>query len=92
MTAPSKSTTGKDGSIKMTRDDIVRMAQEVAGVTYPDGTTGVKIGMSEEHLERFAKLIAAAEREACADIAENWRCNGMPRYGVAFAIRERGAP
>ena len=30
------------------------------------------------------------EREVCADIAENWRCNGMPRYGVAEAIRARG--
>ena len=31
----------------------------------------------------------AAEREACADIAENWRCNGMPRTGVANEIRAR---
>ena len=31
-----------------------------------------------------------AEREACADIAENWNCNGFPRTGVADAIRARG--
>jgi hypothetical protein len=31
-----------------------------------------------------------AEREACADIAENWNSNGMPRTGVANAIRARG--
>ena len=31
-----------------------------------------------------------AEREACADIAENWRSNGMPRTGVANEIRARG--
>jgi len=74
----------------MNRDDIIRMAREVAGVTYPDGTTGVKIGMSEEHLERFANLVSAAEREACADIAENWRCNGMPRTTLADQIRARG--
>ena len=30
------------------------------------------------------------EREACADIAENWNCNGFPRTGVAEAIRARG--
>jgi len=41
-------------------------------------------------LQAFAKLVAAKEREACADIAENWRSNGMPRTGVADAIRARG--
>jgi hypothetical protein len=84
----------------MNRDDIVRMAREVAGVTYPDGTTGVKIGMSEEHLERFAKLVAAAEREACAQIAhDTYEGFGPHAKGVDFVkqhiairIRERGAP
>lgn len=33
---------------------------------------------------------AAAEREACADVAENWRCNGMPRTILAEQIRARG--
>jgi hypothetical protein len=41
-------------------------------------------------LERFAALVAAAEREACADIAENWRCNGCPRTVLADQIRARG--
>ena len=31
-----------------------------------------------------------AEREACADIAENWNSNGFPRTGVAEQIRARG--
>jgi len=43
-----------------------------------------------KHLIRFAKLVAAKEREACADIAENWNSNGMPRIGVAAQIRARG--
>ncbi len=71
----------------MNRDDIIRMAREVAGVTYPDGTTGVKIGMSEEHLEHFAALVAAAEREACAKV-----CDARDAAYCAFSIRERGAP
>jgi hypothetical protein len=41
-------------------------------------------------LEAFAKLVAQHEREACADIAENWNSNGMPRTGVAYDIRARG--
>ena len=32
----------------------------------------------------------AIEREACADVAENWRCNGMPRTILAEQIRARG--
>ena len=50
----------------MTIDDIIRMAQEVSGVEFPTPMDGVKVGMSMEHLERFANLVAAAEREACA--------------------------
>ena len=41
-------------------------------------------------IEHFAELVAAQEREACADIAENWRSNGSPRVGVAEQIRARG--
>jgi hypothetical protein len=39
------------------------------------------------------KLVAdavAIERESCADVAENWRCNGMPRTILAEQIRARG--
>ena len=39
---------------------------------------------------RIADLVRADEREACADIAENWNSNGSPRVGVAKAIRARG--
>ena len=45
----------------MTRDDIIRMAKEAAAwdLIDHDGITA---------LERFAALVAAAEREACAEI------------------------
>ena len=52
------------------------------------------INWFDPYYARFAALAYEAgrkdENEACADIAENWRCNGMPRYGVAEAIRARG--
>ena len=73
----------------MNRDEIAKLIQDN---DLFHGAMALGVVMDAGHLERFAKLVAAAEREACADIAENWRCNGMPRYGVAFAIRERGAP
>jgi len=39
---------------------------------------------------REVRHAVEAEREACADIAENWRCNGMPRTVLADQIRARG--
>ena len=47
------------------RDNIIRMARE-AGFNWPEvATTTI-----EERLERFAALVAAAEREACAKVCE----------------------
>ena len=42
-------------------------------------------------LEKFAQLVAAAEREACARVAESYEplCDRCPS-GVANAIRARG--
>ena len=48
----------------MNRDDIIRMARE-AGWQYADGDEGY-----EPLLERFAALVATAEREACAKACE----------------------
>jgi hypothetical protein len=44
---------------------------------------------AELWLKRINEAVLA-EREACADIAENWNCNGSPRLGVAAQIRARG--
>jgi hypothetical protein len=71
----------------MTTDDIVRMAREVG---YGDA-------MADLHspaLERFAKLVVEAEREACAKVVEEWLHGEWHNQGViaALMIRERGAP
>jgi hypothetical protein len=39
---------------------------------------------------RMIDAAVAEEREACADVTENWRCNGMPRTTLADQIRARG--
>jgi len=49
----------------MTRDDIIRMAVECQLVT-----TANRDGIYMEALERFAKLVAAAEREACMKLCK----------------------
>ena len=65
------------GATKMTSDDIIQMAWEAGfQVLLPqdhvDGTGGVYVVEDEiaGMLERFAALVAAAEREACAKLCE----------------------
>jgi hypothetical protein len=50
----------------MNRDDIIRMAREVWG----DDSGKPWHESAVTHLEAFAKLVAAAEREACAKVCE----------------------
>ena len=68
----------------MTRDDIIRMARE-AGQQH-SGTSLVGI----QSLERFAALVAAAEREACARVAEEpVEFTSSEASRIAAAIRAR---
>ena len=46
----------------MDRDTIIRLARE-SGIIQPE--------IVFTHLERFAALVAAVEREACAKVCEN---------------------
>jgi hypothetical protein len=74
----------------MTRDDIIRMAEEAGWTGLKENVTYVAM------LERFAALVAAAEREACAkvcdayDVAEDANCCDTAE-GIAIAIRARGS-
>jgi hypothetical protein len=79
----------------MTRDDIIRMAQKV-GIVSPEETGEVWCA-GEWQLLEFAKLVAAAEREACAKVCEGIN-SAEDYYGERVelicveAIRARGAP
>lgn len=74
----------------MKPDDIIKMAREAGFEINSLGWTYTQ-GFLSEHLERFAALVAAHEREACARV-----CDGMDHNGVmiaadcAAAIRARG--
>jgi hypothetical protein len=72
----------------MTPEDIIRMAREAGFETKRDMVLVAACEITPT-LARFAAFVAAAEREACAEIAEHWRCNGAPRHGVAAFIRAR---
>jgi len=82
----------------MNRDDIIRMAREAAEAT---GTL-VPSEWNEPLLERFAALVAAAEREACLSIlrdmeGKKWHIvihggemKGVSLHDAYMAIRARG--
>jgi len=50
----------------MTRDDITRMAREAFGAEHEL----FWMAYADEALERFAALVAAAEREKCAKVCD----------------------
>lgn len=76
----------------MTRDDIIRMAEK-AGMERCKCEPRCHLhtgGMGS--LTYFADLVAAAEREACAKICEQYE-TGLPEFHaetLARAIRARG--
>ena len=79
----------------MNRDDIIRMAREAHGPI-----TGQWWDMDVAALDRFAALVAAAEREECAALADAQRSNvnvllsypeqSSAAYNIGVAIRARG--
>ena len=77
----------------MTRDDIIRMARE-AGAGEPESLYGRTdyFAMTGYELERFAALVAAAEREACAKVCDDWAKKSYlsEAKGCAVLIRARG--
>lgn len=72
----------------MTQDEIIRMAREarLAEPYHPFNPWGA----SQEALERFAALVAAAEREACAKMCEDWPTDEEYVWTIGVAIRARG--
>ena len=72
----------------MDRDDIIRMAREASNNAKDallENDDDIALLYVDE-LERFAALVAAAEREACAVIA----FNAKTYLEAAAAIRARG--
>ena len=70
----------------MNQDEIIRMAQEA-------GILETEYYDNEGEVKAFAALVAAAEREACAKVCEDYgRSEEMQAIGndYADAIRARG--
>ena len=75
----------------MNREDIIRMAREASNTPIDHHATPDLFGVSQ--IERFAALVAAAEREACAKVAEKFEPDEKLDYVTyaSTAIRARGS-
>ena len=75
----------------MTPNEIIAMAREAGMNLTPAQFSGVlEDEVDEFELERFAALVAAKEREACAQVCESW--GGRDYEKCAAAIRAKGKP
>lgn len=73
----------------MKREDIIRMAREAGA-----HEKHLVMYMDFDDLERFASLVAAAEREACAELCEEEGDGHRDGFGghCAAMIRARSTP
>jgi hypothetical protein len=71
----------------MTQDEIIEMARESGMDLYGLGKDRYRF---VHHLEAFAKLVAAKEREACAKVCEERWKDSPWLIEAAAAIRARG--
>ena len=74
----------------MTQDEIIEMARQ-AGL--PNAWISESGVLKWSDLKRFAALVAAAEREACAKVCESYLSESPHSWGgttMAAAIRARG--
>lgn len=74
----------------MTEKDILRMAHDAELTDSDLGEWMVDYGYSKDQIKKFAELVAAAEREACARVCESW--GGRDYEKCAAAIRAKGKP
>ena len=81
----------------MNQEDIIRMAREACDQAPREDWNSTAWVFGDETLERFAALVAAAEREACAKVCEILGAEDDSFYAefsrakdCAAAIRARG--
>lgn len=75
----------------MNREDIIRMAREAGAAVGKPTPDAPEIIFSQcMDVERFAALVASAEREACAKMCDYLWEDDYSAYACADAIRARG--
>ena len=81
----------------MNKEDIIKLAREACDQAPREDWNSTAWVFGDETLERFAALVAAAEREACAKVCEILEAEDDSFYAefsgaidCAAAIRARG--
>jgi len=82
----------------MTKEDIINLAHKAGFLIdthaqqYQPNCILSTYGLIDENLERFANLVAAAEREACARVCDKYAEGPERNYSenIADDIRARG--
>ena len=74
----------------MNREDIIRMAREAGCDEIHAAKVLTGLHFRPDSLERFAAIVAVAEREACAKLTEQMGIEGYGTLAIAVAIRARG--
>jgi hypothetical protein len=79
------------GGEPVTRDELFKLASE-SGMLLKRRFVEGNEKFTGDCLERFAALVAAAEREACADVCEDlgYKYHNCDVWDCADAIRARG--
>ena len=73
----------------MTQDEIIKLVQEAGIVQFNDGF----IDITKAELDKFANLVSAKEREACAKVADEYSEQVLEHNFsklIAHNIRARG--
>ena len=73
----------------MTRNDIIRMAREADIIDFRDADDDPHTAQMVEFFERFAALVAAAEKELIAQWVESWG-NDLTIKDIVEGIRTNG--
>jgi len=79
----------EDEGHMLNRDDIIKLTREADPGFEADPHLGESI-VGMEAIERFAALVAAAERKACAKVCEEFYSIEWLAQNCAAAIRARG--
>jgi len=77
----------------MNREDIIKLAKEARFYIQNNEAYSPSNQADHElteHLERFAKLVAEHEREACAKVCDDWSAWHGDTKIISKAIRARG--
>jgi len=82
----------------MKQDEIIVLARQAgwSGIysswTSPTNRTSLTVPVTMQQIEVFANLVAAKEREACAEVCDSFQARdvGMQPAECAGAIRARG--